>query len=390
MTPRAFLSRYRFDRRMVDGSYFPRTPLALEPGDHVGIVLFNLGGPRSPDEIEPFLYNLFMDPAIIDIPLPAFLRDKLCRTIARRRSATVREEYGLIGGASPINAHTERQAETLRERMAPVGERLGVRFSVHAAMRYGWPTSEEAAAAMRKDGVTKVVLLPLYPQYSKTTTGASLVYWSALVDDGTADRVPTVAVFDYAAHPSLVAAFNARIDEGLARFPAEERASVHLLFSAHGTPLYEMTKRGDPYCCQVHATVEHVMDARTDGRPFRVAFQSKVGPAEWLTPSTPHALEEMAHEGVRHVLVVPIAFVSDHVETAFELDMEVRKEAEAAGIERYEVMTGLNDHPAFIEALADVVTRHCAPGPEPRPYPAAKRSLACHQCRRNGEASCWT
>ena len=389
MTPRAFLSRYRFDRRMVDGSFFPRTPLHVEPGDHVGVVLFNLGGPRSPDEVEPFLYNLFMDPAIIDIPLPAFLRDPLCRTIARRRSATVREEYDLIGGASPINAHTERQMDLLRGRLLALGQPLDVRFSVYAAMRYGWPSSEEAAAAMTADGITKTVLVGLYPQYSKTTTGASLVYWEALMKDGVVPRVPTVAVFDYAAHPSLIAAFNARIDEGLARFSAPVRDRVHLLFSAHGTPLYEMKRRGDPYCCQVHATVEHVLAARAENRPFRVAFQSKVGPAEWLTPSTPHALEEMALAGVREVLVVPIAFVSDHVETVFELDMEVREEAEAAGITRFEVMTGLNDHPAFIDALADVVRAHVTPGAPLAPYQATTRKLACRQCQCNGEATCW-
>lgn len=390
MTPRTFLSRYRFDHRMVDGSFFPRTALELEPGDHVGVVLFNLGGPRSPEEVEPFLYNLFMDPAIIDIPLPGFLRDPLCRFIARKRSATVREEYALIGGSSPINEHTEKQMELLRAALEHVGRGLDVRFSVYAAMRYGWPTSEDAAAAMKADGVTRAVLLPLYPQYSKTTTGASLVYWHALTQDEVAPRVPTVAVFDYAAHPSLVEAISARIDEGLERFPADARGAVHLLFSAHGTPLYEMKKRGDPYCCQVHATVEAVMARRGEDHPFRVAFQSKVGPAEWLTPSTPHALEEMAHAGIRNVLVIPVAFVSDHVETAFELDMEVRKEAEAAGIERFEVTTGLNDHPAFIAALTDVVRRHVAPGPALEPYRPARRKLACHQCLRNGEATCWT
>lgn len=393
MSPRDFLKRYSFDHRMVDGSFYSTQPLTVEPGDHIGVVLFNLGGPRNPDEVEPFLYNLFMDPAIIDIPLPAFLRDPLCRYIARKRSATVREEYGLIGGSSPLNGHTARQAELLQKQLQEaVSAQSDARVTVYTAMRYGWPTSEDAAERMRAEGVTKVVLLPLYPQYSKTTTGASLVFWKALEDDGTVPRLPTTSVFEYAAHPDLVAAFNARIDEGLSRFPSEVQGDVHLVFSAHGTPLYEMTRRKDPYCCLVHATVDRIMKARNHSNPFTVAFQSKVGPAEWLTPATPEALEELAHEGVRNVLVVPVAFVSDHVETAFELEMEVREEAEAAGITRFEVMTGLNDHPAFIRALADSVSRQLSLGdlaPPDEHYKPSERKLACHQCRRNAEAACW-
>ncbi len=391
MTPREFLKRYTFDHRMVDGGYYSREPLAVEHGDHVGVVLFNLGGPRKPEEVESFLYNLFVDPAIIDIPLPAALRDPLCRYIARKRSKTVREEYALIGGASPLNEHTEGQAKALHA-LLEARMPIGVPVTVYPAMRYAWPSSEDCAASMRADGVTKVVLLPLYPQYSKTTTGASLVYWKALEEEGTLDAIPTTSVFEYAAHPSLVAAFNARIDEALERFPADVRDSVYLLFSAHGTPLYEMTKRGDPYCCLVHSTAQHIVEARGESRPYQVAFQSKVGPAEWLTPSTPHALEALAKDGVENVIVVPVAFVSDHVETVFELDMEVREEAEAAGIKQFEVMTGLNAHPSFIEALADVVCRQLGLASSTTPartYPATERKLTCHQCLRNGEALCW-
>jgi ferrochelatase len=246
---------------------------------------------------------------------------------------------------------------------------------------------------MKADGVSKAVLLPLYPQYSKTTTGASLVFWKALEEEGVVPGVPTTSVFEYTAHPDLVQAFNDRIDEGLQRFPADVRGDVHLLFSAHGTPLYEMKRRKDPYCCLVHSTVQHIMSERSHAQPFRVAFQSKVGPAEWLTPATPDALAKMATEGVQHVLVVPVAFVSDHVETAFELDMEVRHEAEEAGIRQYEVMTGLNDHPLFVRALSDMVRRHLGLAGESPPetkYSRKSRKLACHQCIRNAEAFCWT
>jgi len=359
MTPRDYLRVYRYDERLVTGDYYPNESLAIEAGDIVGVVLFNLGGPRNVDEIEPFLYNLFMDPAIIDIPLRGALRDTLCRFVARRRSRSVREEYALIGGASPINQHTGRQTELLKNRLnREIGRAISASFRVYPAMRYAQPSSEQAASEMGADGVTKVVLLPLFPHYSKTTTGASLSYWHALEVVGTVPVLPTVSIFEYAAHPSYVRAISSRIDETLKRFPEAERGEIQLLFSAHGTPLKEMVVRKDPYCCLVHETVNQVMRLRDFDLPFEVAFQSKVGPAEWLTPSTPDALRRMAGRGVRNVLVVPASFVSDHVETAFELDIEVRALAEEAGIKRFEVMAGLNDHELFIEALFDITRRH--------------------------------
>lgn len=405
MTPRKFLSSYSFDERMVTGRFFPTRSLAVRPGDRVGVVLFNLGGPDDLDGIEPFLYNLFMDPAIIDIPLPAPLRDVLCRFIARRRSRSVRQEYALIGGRSPLNEHTRHQARLLerrlQEELAPV---TGAQFNVYRAMRYAPPLSEDAAAEMERDGVDQIVLLPLYPQYSKTTTGASVVYWKALENAGEIPVRPTALVFEYATHPSLIRAFSERIDEGLRRFPEEEREDVHLLFSSHGTPLYELTRRKDPYCCLVHSTVDRIIHHRNEDRPHSVAFQSKVGPSEWLTPSTPDRLEELADAGVQNVLVVPVAFVSDHVETEFELEMEIRDEAEKAGIRRFEVTTGLNGHAHFIDALFDVTARACGVGnrlehtgdgsssrlEDLQPHVESERTTHCDRCLRVREAACWT
>ncbi len=395
MTPRAFLKHYSYDERLVTGTFYPSEPLQLESGDTVGVVLFNLGGPRCPEEVEDFLYNLFMDPVIIDIPIPRVFRHRLSKLIARRRAKTVREEYGLIGGASPINAHTERQAELLEEILnADVRMESQFRFKVYTAMRYGTPTTEDVALRMDTDGVTKVVLLPLYPQYSKTTTGASLVYWHALDQAGELEKRPTAAVFEYAAHPSYIRAINARVDEALVRYGSSDQ-EIFLLFSAHGTPVKEMKQRRDPYCCLVHSTVHQVMQARGFDRPFRVSFQSKVGPVEWLTPSTPDTLVELAEQGCTNVLVIPVAFVSDHVETLFELDIEVRHQAEEAGIKRFEVTEGLNEHPAFIEALADVTLRYINGGarvpvkPPCATFQSSERTTVCHQCLRIREAIEW-
>jgi ferrochelatase len=431
MTPREFLGTYQFDRRMVTGGHFPAEPLAVEGGDTVGVVLLNLGGPEKRADVAPFLYNLFMDPAIIDFPVSGIFRHWLAKLISKRRARSVAEDYEAIGGGSPINRLTCEQSKSLEVLLNErYGDATGVSFRTYIAMRYWEPFSEEAARKMKEDGVDKVVLLPLYPQYSKTTTGASLVYWKALEEQGEIPTWPTTVVQEYAANPKYVQALSERIDEGLQRFPKEIRGDVQLLFSAHGTPLKEMKKRRDPYCCLVHSTVDQVMKHRRHDRPYHVAFQSKVGPAEWLTPSTLDKLDDLAEQGRQALLVVPVAFVTDHIETSFELDIEAREEAEAAGVHHFEVTSGLNSHPLFIEALAEAAmaqiqrpqasvppvsvngvrengegrsseTEHASENGRANGYrlqpldqmprhPAARRQTRCHQCECITEARCWT
>lgn len=413
MTPRQFLAQYRYDNRLVTGSYFSSAPLTVKPGDKVAVVLLNLGGPKKVEDVRPFLYNLFMDPAIIDIPLKGYFRHLICRFIASWRSKKVGKDYELIGGGSPINRLTREQAVSLERKLnKQYAEATGATFHTYIAMRYWQPTSEEAAAQMQADGITKVVLLPLYPHYSKTTTGSSLVYWWQLEQNKEIPAWPTTYIFEYAANPKYVQAISERIDEGLQRFSRHHRDAVHLLFSAHGTPLKEMKERRDPYCCLIQSTVDQVMKLRGHDRPFHVAFQSKVGPAEWLTPSTPHKLEELAQQDVRSVLVVPIAFVTEHIETTFELDIEVRQEAEEFGIEHYEVMPALNSHPLFIQALVEATTSQLtfangytngtASGAGDTPYyplrpldelprfRTTERCTRCHQCEHVTEARRWT
>lgn len=416
MTPREFLKRYSWDSRLVTGGFFPSDPLPVERGDTVGVVLFNLGGPEKREDIAPFLYNLFMDPAIIDIPVGGLLRHGLCRLISRRRSKSVAEDYEAIGGGSPINRLTREQAKALEERlMRDYGRAEGVEFKTYPAMRYWRPFSEDAAKEMQRDGVNKVVLLPLYPQYSKTTTGASLAYWHALKEAGEIPDWETTSVFEYAAHPAYVQAVSERIDEALQRFDRSARDDAHLLFSAHGTPLREMEERRDPYCCLIHSTVDRVMEHRKFDYPFHVSFQSKVGPMEWLTPSTIDKVQKLGERGVSSLVVAPIAFVTDHIETAFELDVELREQAEAAGIRQFEVASGLNCHPLFMEALSEAVVSQLAFPTAPRdgqadealsgegdgarktsalhplhilPRPA-ERHTRCWQCKRISEARRW-
>lgn len=354
MNPRQFLKKYRYDKRLVNGEYFPSEPLKLEAGDRVGVVLLNLGGPGKRDDVAPFLYNLFMDPAIVDIPVGGILRHVLCRYISSKRAKRVGDDYEVIGGGSPINRLTREQARTLEDRLQKsYGVKSGVDFRTYIAMRYWHPMSEEAAEAMQRDGINKVVLLPLYPQFSKTTTGSSLVYWWMLEQAGEIPKWETTYVNEYAANPKYVQAVSERIDEALQRFPRQLREKVHLVFSAHGTPLKEMKERRDPYCCLIHSTVDRVMAVRGHDHAYHVAFQSKVGPSEWLTPSTIDKVRELAQAGREALLIIPIAFVTDHIETAFELDVELRHEAEEAGATHFEVTSGLNCHPLFIEALVE-------------------------------------
>jgi ferrochelatase len=405
LNAREFLKLYEYDDRLVKGNYYPAGPIAADSGDTIGVVLMNLGGPTNIDEIEPFLYNLFMDPAIIDMPIGGVLRHWLSKFIASKRSEKVGKDYAKIGGGSPLTRLTEDQAENLEKALNEAfGEPAGVTFIVYIAMRYWKPTTEEAVLAMQRDKVDKVILLPLYPHYSKTTTGSSLIYWWVLEQQKEIPKWPTAYVNEYATHPKFLRAISDRIDEGLQRLSEETRDEVQLLFSAHGTPLLEMKKRRDPYCCLIHSTVEQVMNLRQNDLPFHVAFQSKVGPAEWLTPSTPDKLKELAENGVKSVLVIPVAFVTDHVETLFELDILIREQAEEWGIEHYYVTGGLNSHPLFIEALADTVAAQVRmpsdgkakplslqplPLQELPKYTAETRSTRCHQCEFIAEATCW-
>ena len=412
MTPREFLGRYRYDGRLVTGGYFPSGPLAVSRGDRVAVVLLYSGGPSGRDDIAPYLNRLFMDPALVDLPLGKRLRPLLARLAAAALSKSVGKEYEAIGGRSLINRLADEQARVLETVLTRrFGADAGIAFQVYRAARYGRPSSEEAARQMEADGITHVVLLPLYPQYSKSSTGSSLVYWWTLEQAGEIPSWPTTYVFEYAAHPKYVQALSERIDEALQRFPREVRARVHLVFSAHGTPLREMTERHDPYCCLIHSTVDRVMKYRGHDHPFHVAFQSKLGLVEWLTPGTSEKVQELARAGHDAVLVVPITFVLDCLETAYKLDVKLREEAEHAGVRHYEVSSALNCHPLFIEALAEVAVSQLAgkdgetpaglggdgvppyalcPLSEREAFAVTDREVRCEQCPALIEAGKWT
>lgn len=318
--------------------------------EKIGVVLLNLGGPDSLEAVEPFLYNLFSDPDIIDFPGSFLFRNRLARLISKRRHPRVQKQYAQIGGKSPLKDHTLKQAALLEERL---NEKMPA--NVYVAMRYWYPSTDDALDAIERDGIKRVILVPLYPHYSKATTVSSLKEWEKrLKERGDRLELDSTLVESYYDHPTYIEAFIERIAEGFERFPASRRDDVHILFSAHGTPM-KLVRQGDPYSIHIQRTIEAIVQQGEITHDHSLCYQSKVGPLKWLTPSTPDTIKALAAKGVKYMLVVPIAFASDHLETLFELGIEYRHVAKITGVEQYEVTTGLNDSPLFITALSQLV-----------------------------------
>ncbi len=310
----------------------------------IGVVLFQLGGPDTLEAIEPFLYNLFCDPDIIDFPFARIGRKPLAKLISTTRAKKVQHHYSVIGGGSPIRRFTEQQAGALEARLRDAG--LDARCFV--AMRYWHPFTSEAISQVRETGCDTVVLLPLYPHYSSTTTGSSLNEWNRLFNDDI--RVHCVEAFYR--NELYLDALVEKVNEALGRFAEPDEAE--LVFSAHSVPL-AVVEKGDPYQKQIEETVELLMERGGWTNHHRLCYQSKVGASRWLQPSLHTAIRQLGRENIKKVCIVPISFVSDHVETLGEIDHEAREEAKEVGIEQFEMTSGLNTSATFISALAELV-----------------------------------
>ncbi len=313
----------------------------------VAVVLFQLGGPDTLEAIEPFLYNLFSDPDIIDFPFARLGRRPLAKLISTTRARKVQHHYAVIGGGSPIRRFTEQQARALETHL----KEQGVETRCYVAMRYWHPLTADTVTELAREHWDDIVLLPLYPQYSSTTTGSSLNEWQRRYQQNSA-RVHTVR--DFYAHGMYLDALVERVEQTLARFPASDEA--WMVFSAHSVPV-SVIERGDPYQRHIEETVRLVMERGGWSNPHRLCYQSKVGASKWLQPSLRNTVRELGESGVKQVCVVPISFVSDHVETLGEIDHEAREQAERLGIAQFEMVPGLNDSPRFIGALGDLVVR---------------------------------
>lgn len=320
------------------------------------VILFNLGGPDSPEAVQPFLFNLFNDPAIIEAPKP--IRWLLAQFISRRRAPFAKKIYAHLGGKSPLLDLTKAQADALEDELNNDTDQ----YCVFIAMRYWHPMSAETARAVKDYEPDEIVLLPLYPQYSTTTTGSSLWAWQqAAAREGL--FAPTFAPCCYATHDGLIEAHAALIRETLEQAnltnstnPNDSAESVRILFSAHGLPK-KVIAAGDPYQWQVEQTATAVAaKASNNFDDWVVCYQSRVGPLEWIGPSVEQELKRAAEDKVP-VVVVPIAFVSEHSETLVELDIEYKKLADQLGVPKYFRVPALGTHEKFIGGLARIVSK---------------------------------
>jgi ferrochelatase len=317
--------------------------------ERTAIVLFQLGGPDSVEAVRPFLYNLFRDPDIIDFPGAFVARKLLARVISNRRSGPVGEHYKEIGGRSPILELTARQAASLESRLRA----QGVAASVFVAMRYWHPMTDEVVARIGQNGFRRVILLPLYAQFSQATTLSSINEWNRQVKK-TGLTLPTQLICCYPNHPLFIDALVDNINETYSKFFGVPQEDIDLLFSAHGVPL-AFIRKGDPYQLQIEETVRRVMERGKWKSPSTLCYQSKVGPQRWLEPSLAGTIERLARSGRKHLLIVPVAFVTEHIETLHEINIEEREKAGHLGVKQFEMMPALNDHPKFIECLTDLV-----------------------------------
>lgn len=315
----------------------------------VGVLLLNLGGPDKLEDVRPFLFNLFADPEIIRLPFP-WLQRPLAWFISTMRAKKSQENYQLIGGGSPLRRITEEQAQALQTQLLQKGQAA----NVYVGMRYWHPFTEEAIARIKRDQIDQLVILPLYPHFSISTSGSSFRLLEQIWQkDPALQKIDYTLVQSWYDRPGYLEAMAQLIAQELDQFPNPDQ--VHVFFSAHGVPVSYVEEAGDPYQKEIEDCVALIMHTLDRPNAHTLAYQSRVGPVEWLQPYTEEALQELAAEGVKDMVVVPISFVSEHIETLQEIDMEYREIAEEAGIENFHRVPALNTHPVFINDLANMV-----------------------------------
>jgi len=315
----------------------------------VGVLLLNLGGPDRLEDVRPFLYNLFSDPEIIRLPVP-WLQSPLAWLISTLRAKKSQANYQQIGGGSPLRRITEEQAEALQKELQQHGQDT----QVYVGMRYWHPFTEEAVAQIKGDGIDRLVVLPLYPHFSISTSGSSFRLLEDLwKKDPALQQIKYTVIPSWYDSPGYLEAMASLIAQQLDQLPHPDQA--HVFFSAHGVPVSYVEEVGDPYQHEIEECARLIMQRLGRPNDYTLAYQSRVGPVEWLQPYTEDAIKELAEKGVEDLVVVPLSFVSEHIETLQEIDMEYREVAEEAGIERFTRVPALNTHPVFINDLANLV-----------------------------------
>lgn len=325
----------------------------------VGVLLLNLGGPDQLEDVRPFLFNLFADPEIIRLPFP-WLQKPLAWLISTLRFEKSQENYKQIGGGSPLRRITDEQALAIQEQL----ENKGQDAQVYVGMRYWHPFTEEAIAKIKRDQIEKLVILPLYPQYSISTSGSSFRLLDQIWQkDPELQKIEHTVIPSWYQRSGYLEAMAELIAQELDQCPDPDR--VHIFFSAHGVPMSYVEEAGDPYQAEIEDCTAKIMKALNRPNSHTLAYQSRVGPVEWLKPYTEEAIQTLAEEGVKDLLVVPISFVSEHIETLQEIDMEYRELAEESGIENFYRVPALNTHPVFINELAELAIEALEAPPRP-------------------------
>jgi protoporphyrin/coproporphyrin ferrochelatase len=313
-----------------------------------GVLLFNLGGPERLEDVRPFLYNLFSDPEIIRVKFTP-LRKAIALAISTIRHKKSEGYYSQIGGGSPLRRLTEQQAKALQDELRGRGQDV----QTFVGMITWHPFFAETLPQVEQAGLDRLVILPLFPQFSVTTTGSGSALLRSLIAKRAGLRdLPVHWIKSWHDHPAYIAASAQFITRELARFDKPEQA--HLVFSAHSIP-ESYVKNGDPYLDQTRQSVEAVMDKLGRRNTYQLSFQSKIGPVKWLEPSTNDVIIDLGKRGIHDVLVMPISFVSEHIETLYELDILYKRVAEDAGVTNLRRVPALNSDPAFIKALAEIV-----------------------------------
>ncbi len=314
-----------------------------------GVLLLNLGGPDKIEDVRPFLFNLFSDPEIIRLPAK-WMQKPLAWLISTLRAKKSQDNYLEIGGGSPLRKITEQQSKALEEKLKTENSEV----KVYIGMRYWYPFTEEAIAEIKQDNLQKLVILPLYPQFSISTSGSSFrVLEEMWAQDPQLKKLEYTIIPSWYNHQGYLQAMANLIATELDKHPQSEQ--VHIFFSAHGVPQSYVDEAGDPYQQEIEECTKLIMETLNRSNDYTLAYQSRVGPVEWLQPYTEDALKELGTKGIKDILVVPISFVSEHIETLQEIDIEYREIAESAGIHNFMRVPALNTHPLFIESLADLV-----------------------------------
>ena len=330
----------------------PLNPKKLDES-RTTVVLLNMGGPRTNADVPDFQKKLFTDPTLIRFPLSFLFQRLFAWLLVTFRTKAARERYQLIGGGSPIFESTERQTEALQQELTRRGRKVDVIFSFN----YSAPLPEEAIRAVQQSGRTSVLLLSLYPHYSQATTGSNIHY----LKKAASHIYPEVRFTEapaYYLHDGYIQAFVDRVHEQLK--PGESLDDFYLIFSPHGLPLYSLVE-GDPYAFQISQTVAKILTKLGRTNRWSIAYQSAVGPLQWLKPSLEDMLEAVTRRGYKKLLIVPVSFVTDHIETLCEVDIEYRKFAEGLGVTDYRMSLAIECHPEFIRALADSVEAALTP-----------------------------